>query len=102
MPLSTISAANSGAVFSKALFTDSMMFPIGSDKASATFLSDRISSLGTPFTKSLPLTSYFTPVDFSGLLATPIVFFILSAATSGASIDDAARGVTLVAAAALL
>ena len=38
IPLSTISAANSGAVFSKALFTASIILPIGSDNASATFL----------------------------------------------------------------
>ena len=56
-----------------------MMFPIGSDKASATFLSDRISSLGTPFTKSLPFTVYFSPSPSSGAKADPILFFNLSA-----------------------
>ena len=42
IPLSTISAANSGAVFSNAVFTASIIPPTGSDKLSATCLSVKI------------------------------------------------------------
>ena len=38
-----------------------------------------INSFGTPFTKSLPLTVYFSPSPSSGANAEPILFFNLSA-----------------------
>ena len=47
MPLSTISAANSGGTTSSALFKAVMIWDNESDKASATCLSEITTSLGT-------------------------------------------------------
>src|SRR5512147_2182164 len=61
IPLSTISAASSGAVCSSAPFTASMIAPTGSARLSEICRSLISSSFGTPFIRSRPLISRVLP-----------------------------------------
>ena len=78
IPLSSISAANSGGVCSKAVLVASIIWPTGSARASQIWAWLISISLGTPLTKSLPLTSILAPAPSLGILAVAIPFFILS------------------------
>jgi rod shape-determining protein MreB len=71
-----------GIVFSSATLTASIIPPTGSDRLSATCLSVKITSLGTPFIKSLPLISIDLPSPLSGGHAVPISLFSFSALAS--------------------
>jgi hypothetical protein len=60
-PLSTMSAANSGAVCSRATLTASTIDPTGSAKLSEIWRSLITISYGTPFIRSRPLISMIRP-----------------------------------------
>ena len=85
MPLSTISAASSGAVFSRATLTVSMIAPTGSARLSAISRWLIVIALGTPFIRSRPLMSNDCPLPSSGGQAVPMPCLMRSALDSPSS-----------------
>src|SRR5439155_1075015 len=76
------SAASSGGICSKAWRTASTMRVTGSESASATMASVRVSSFGTPERLSRPLIGIDRPWPCSGALAVPLSFLMRSAVLS--------------------